>query len=69
MSQDWPLELFWRSWTVPKEGNKPEQNEDASRIEFLPAANSTGVWLIALADGATEAVYSGPWARTLNQAA
>ena len=65
MSQNRPLDLFWRSWTVPKDGNKPEQNEDAARIEFLPAENGHGVWLIAVADGATEAVYSGLWARTL----
>lgn len=65
MSQDRPLDLFWRSWTVPKDGNKPEQNEDAARIEFLPAENGPGMWLIAVADGATEAVYSGLWARTL----
>jgi len=69
MSQDRALDLFWRSWTVPKDGNKPEQNEDAARIEFLPSENGPGVWLIAVADGATEAVYSGLWARTLVAAA
>jgi hypothetical protein len=61
--------VFSRAWTIPKEGNTPEQNEDAWRV----APFEQGPWRrgiqLALADGTTEAVYSGLWARTLVAAA
>jgi hypothetical protein len=41
-----PSEVFLRPWTVPKDRNRPEQNNDAARIELLPTANGAGVWLI-----------------------
>ncbi len=61
--------VFSRAWTIPKEGNLTEQNEDAWRLEpFVHGPWRQGM-LMALADGTTEAVYSGPWARTLVAAA
>ena len=61
--------VFSRAWTIPKHGNSTEQNEDAWRLEpFVHGPWRQGM-LMALADGTTEAVYSGPWARTLVAAA
>src|SRR5438045_822885 len=60
MSRDESKPLFWQSWTIAKDGNTPEQNEDAARVE----ACDGGV-LLAVADGASEAVYAGHWARAL----
>jgi hypothetical protein len=48
----------WISATVPKRGNRPEENEDAS------AAAPDGL-RFAVADGATEGWESGPWAAHL----
>jgi len=45
----------WICATVPKRGNRPEENEDAS------AAAPDGL-RFAVADGATEGWESGPWA-------
>lgn len=64
-----PAPLFCRAWTVPKEGNRPDQNEDAHAVRPIPPNGSPGGLLIAVADGATEAVYAGPWARALVAAA
>ncbi|RPI28240.1 MAG: hypothetical protein EHM61_05805 [Acidobacteria bacterium] len=69
MSQSQPFELFLRSWTAPKEGNRPEQNDDGARTESLSTAEDARMALIAVADGATEAVHSGLWARALVAAA
>jgi hypothetical protein len=48
----------WISATVPKQGNRPEENEDAVR------ASPDGL-RFAVADGATEGWESGPWATHL----
>lgn len=50
--------LRWMSATLPKAGNRPEENEDA--IEAAPARLR-----FAIADGASEAWESGPWAKRL----
>ena len=59
--------LSWQAWTVPKDGNRAEENEDASRIERTKV-DSDGL-LLAMSDGASETVYAGPWARALVAAA
>lgn len=48
----------WVSVSVPKRGNRPEENEDAT------AAAPDGL-RFAVADGATEGWESGPWAARL----
>ncbi len=69
MSNDQPIGLFWRDWTLHKAGNRSEENEDASLVQPRPGAHGPEGLLIAVADGASEAVYAGPWARTLVAAA
>jgi hypothetical protein len=59
------LSLFCQGWTAPKDGNSTEQNEDAHRIELMQGASAPEGVLIAVADGATEAIYSRLWAQTL----
>lgn len=61
--------FFARSWTLTKEGNTPFQNEDACRLEAFACRPWREGLLLALADGTSEAVYSGPWARALVRAA
>lgn len=61
--------FFARSWTLTKEGNTPLQNEDACRLEAFACRPWREGLLLALADGTSEAVYSGPWARALVRAA
>ncbi len=61
--------VFSRAWTLPKDGYTTEQNEDAWRLaSFVQGPWRQGLQL-TLADGTTEAVYSGLWARTLVAAA
>ncbi|WP_439621893.1 hypothetical protein [Gemmata sp.] len=48
----------WITGTLPKVGNRPEENEDAT------AASADGL-RFAVADGATEGWESGPWAARL----
>src|SRR5688572_12232345 len=60
---------FCRGWSAPKDGNTPEQNEDAWRAAWLPGEDGGGTLLVAVADGASEADYSRRWARTLVEAA
>jgi hypothetical protein len=55
---------FHRLWTVPKQDSSTEQNEDAAAVRAVD-----GGLLIAVADGATEAVYAGAWARRLDELA
>jgi hypothetical protein len=66
-TDDWTNKFFLKSWTTQKTGNLARENEDAFRAGLIPGAEDT--LLVALADGATEAVYSGPWARALVDAA
>src|SRR5690349_16103266 len=56
-----PPALEWVAATVPKRGNRPEENEDATAA----APDSAR---FALADGATEGWESGPWATRLASA-
>jgi hypothetical protein len=62
------MKIFSRAWTAPKAGNAPEQNEDAYRVQRV-GGDDAGVLLVAISDGATEAVYSRLWAQTLVEAA
>ena len=48
----------WISATVPKSGNRPEENEDAT-------AAAPDALRFAVSDGATEGWESGPWATRL----
>ncbi|MCP4660857.1 MAG: protein phosphatase 2C domain-containing protein [bacterium] len=61
------LHLVCQAWSVPKAGSAPEENEDAFRIGRSDDGGA-GV-LLCVADGATEAIYSRRWARTLVAAA
>ena len=65
MSRNHSSTLFCREWTVQKAGLTPELNEDACRIENLEQEADVSGRLIAVSDGATEAVYSRLWARQL----
>jgi hypothetical protein len=60
--------LFQRAWTAPKAGHEEGQNEDAWRTTFAQGGDRFTL-LVAVADGATEAVYSRPWARALVESA
>src|SRR5215831_16614022 len=48
----------WTSATLPKAGNRPEENEDA-------VAAAPDELRFAVADGASESWESGPWAARL----
>ncbi len=48
----------WIAATVPKRGNRPEENEDTVAV-------STDAFRFAVSDGATEGWESGPWAAHL----
>ncbi len=63
------MKLITAGWTVPKDGNPPEQNEDAFRFQPFPAAGAGDGLLIAVADGASEAVFARGWAQALVDAA
>lgn len=66
MSQ--PRLATW-DWSVAKQGNAEGENDDACRVERIPGEGGVETLLIAISDGATEAVYSGRWARALVEAA
>lgn len=57
------VEAAW----VQKEGNKPSENEDASAPEHTTLFEGTTL-PVAVADGATESLFSGLWARLLVRA-
>lgn len=69
MSHNHSAALFCQEWAIQKAGLSPEQNEDACLIRILKQEDDSPLWLIAVADGATEAVYSRLWARRLVEAA
>jgi protein phosphatase 2C-like protein len=69
MSRNHSSALFYRDWTVQKSGLQPEQNEDACLIRSFKPEDDSPLVLIAVADGATEAVYSRLWAKSLVEAA
>jgi len=62
------VDLFWRTWTSPKDGKTDRENEDAVRVT-VGGAGTGRLWCAAVADGATGAIYSALWARTLVAAA
>ena len=69
MSRSHAGALFCREWTVQKAGLESEQNEDACLIKSFEREDGSLLLVIAVADGATEAVYSRLWARKLVEAA
>ena len=69
MTEEQHLPIFWQIWTAPKDGHRHDQNEDAGRAEIVRSEEGKDGLLVAIADGATEAVYSRLWARTLVEAA
>ncbi|MCP3102377.1 protein phosphatase 2C domain-containing protein [Myxococcus sp. K15C18031901] len=52
---------------VQKAGNAPSENEDAHACSGVIPSGGTPLHA-AVADGATESLFSGPWARSLAQA-
>jgi hypothetical protein len=69
MSESDAPTLFHLAWSLPKGGNTAQQNDDAWHVESIPGDPGPDGLLVALADGATEAVYSGQWACHLVQSA
>jgi hypothetical protein len=69
MSQNRSSALFFQEWTVQKAGLTPNLNEDAFLIRNAEPEGDFSRLLIAISDGATEAVYSRLWARKLVEAA
>jgi hypothetical protein len=61
--------IFHLAWSLPKGGNTAAQNDDAWQVESIPSDLRPEGLFVALADGATEAIYSGQWARHLVQSA
>jgi hypothetical protein len=69
MSQHRSGALFCQQWTVQKAGLGSEQNEDACLTRSLAQGDGPPRLLMAVADGATEAVYSRLWAKKLVESA
>jgi hypothetical protein len=69
MSANPSLALFQQSWIAPQQEHTAEQNEDARRVELSQHTDRSTTLLIAISDGASGAVYSRLWARTLVEAA
>lgn len=69
MSRNRSSTLFCQEWTVQKAGLTLDQNEDACLIRSLGQEDDPQQILIAISDGATEAVYSRLWAMKLVEAA
>jgi hypothetical protein len=57
------VQAYW----LPKSGNSPNEYEDAYWPRRSPAGDVDSLRL-SVADGATEASFSGPWARLLSRA-
>lgn len=53
------------SFSVPKRGNTPDENEDAYLAPLLGAVNKDYSIKFAVADGATESAFSKEWADLL----
>ena len=53
------MEIVAREFSLPKDGNSETENEDASAVDKSR---------FAVADGATETSFSGPWAKQLVRA-
>ncbi len=56
------MRLRWRARTLPKAGSEPGENEDAYRVKELKKGKGLRV---AVADGATDSIYSAEWATAL----
>lgn len=56
------MSLRWRARTLPKAGNEPRENEDAHCVKELKRGKGLRV---AVADGATDSIYSAQWADAL----
>jgi hypothetical protein len=56
-----PLSLRWHALALPREGYAPDEYEDAS-------AGNPADGRFAVADGASESSFAGPWARLLVEA-
>src|SRR5947209_6618828 len=63
------MALFRRAWSVPKDGNAEEENEDAFKIEEFKGDDGYQGLFIAISDGASGAIYSRSWAQSLVVAA
>ena len=61
-----PLTQLW----LPKDGNSPEEYEDAFRVAIPDSGEVTdgGVALVAVADGASESAFAREWAQALVEA-
>jgi hypothetical protein len=57
-----------RRWTVARDRNNPERNEDASRAELVEDADAWRA-LLVVADGAGSTPFAGEWAHALVDAA
>src|SRR5512144_730538 len=69
MSRNRSSTLFCQEWTVQKAGLTFDLNEDACLIRSLDPEDGASGLMIAISDGATEAVYSRLWAKQLVEAA
>lgn len=61
------MRVLAQAYSLPKEGNSPEEYEDAYWIR-QPAEESAEEFSFAVADGATETSFSGAWAKLLVEA-
>ena len=58
----------YKRFSIPKDGNQPEEYEDDSRIFFPGGSGELKAARIALADGASESAFSRAWAQILTKA-
>ena len=58
-----PPKRFW----LPKQGNRPEEYEDASLMVYSAGRAGSHVAKIALSDGASESSFAREWAQALTQ--
>jgi hypothetical protein len=61
------MELHLSTFWAPKKGSSPEEYEDAFWPRTAPERILDAICSCAVADGASEASYSGHWARLLTQ--
>ncbi len=70
MKTDRSSKIHWKAYSVPKLGNRPEENEDAIYPEIAQQSiTSQAGFSCAIADGATQTSFSRIWARLLVTAA
>ena len=56
-----------KTWRVSKEGNRPEECEDAFRVVY-PSGADAGIVRAAVCDGASESAFARDWAEILADA-